>query len=81
MKKVSIIISVYADEKYIAATVQSVLEQTYKNAAYLLYLLPQPLYSQIKILGSRIIGASQTRHILRDHSRQSAWSSHGVWVL
>jgi cellulose synthase/poly-beta-1,6-N-acetylglucosamine synthase-like glycosyltransferase len=81
MKKVSIIIPVYADEKYIAATVQSVLEQTYKNAAYLLYLLPQPLYSQIKILVSRIIGASQRRHILRDHSRQSAWSSHGVWVL
>jgi glycosyltransferase involved in cell wall biosynthesis len=31
MKKVSIIIPVYKAEKYIAATVQSVLEQTYKN--------------------------------------------------
>ncbi len=78
MKKVSIIIPVYADEKYIAATMQSVLEQTYKNAAYLLYLLPQPLYT---LLPSRIIGASQRRQILRDQSRQSAWSSHGVWVL
>lgn len=31
MKKVSVIIPVYAAEKYIAATVQSVLEQTYDN--------------------------------------------------
>ncbi len=31
MKKVSVIIPVYKVEKYIAATVQSVLEQTYKN--------------------------------------------------
>ncbi|GAB1538523.1 glycosyltransferase [Scytonema sp. NUACC21] len=31
MKKVSVIIPVYAAEKYIAATLQSVLEQTYKN--------------------------------------------------
>jgi glycosyltransferase involved in cell wall biosynthesis len=31
MKKVSVIIPVYAVEKYIAATVQSVLEQTYSN--------------------------------------------------
>ena len=31
MKKVSVIIPVYGVEKYIAATVQSVLEQTYKN--------------------------------------------------
>jgi glycosyltransferase involved in cell wall biosynthesis len=31
MKKVSIIIPVYKAEKYIAATVQSALEQTYKN--------------------------------------------------
>ncbi len=31
MKKVSVIIPVYGVEKYIASTVQSVLEQTYKN--------------------------------------------------
>lgn len=31
MKKVSVIIPVYKAEKYIAATVQSVLDQTYKN--------------------------------------------------
>ncbi|OUL33346.1 glucosyl transferase [Nostoc sp. T09] len=31
MKKVSVIIPVYGVEKYIAATVQSVLDQTYKN--------------------------------------------------
>lgn len=31
MKKVSVIIPVYAAEKYIAATLQSVFEQTYKN--------------------------------------------------
>jgi glycosyltransferase involved in cell wall biosynthesis len=31
MKKVSVIIPVYGAEKYVAATVQSVLEQTYKN--------------------------------------------------
>ena len=31
MKKVSVIIPVYAAEKYIAATVQTVLEQTYNN--------------------------------------------------
>jgi len=31
MKKVSVIIPVYGVENYIAATVQSVLEQTYKN--------------------------------------------------
>lgn len=31
MKKVSVIIPLYAAEKYIAATIQSVLEQTYKN--------------------------------------------------
>ncbi|KAF3885341.1 MULTISPECIES: glycosyltransferase family 2 protein [Nostocales] len=31
MKKISVIIPVYAAEKYIAATLQSVLEQTYKN--------------------------------------------------
>lgn len=31
MKKVSVIIPVYAAQKYIAATVQSILEQTYKN--------------------------------------------------
>jgi glycosyltransferase involved in cell wall biosynthesis len=36
MKKVSIIIPTYAAEKYIAATIQSVLEQTYKNFELLL---------------------------------------------
>jgi glycosyltransferase involved in cell wall biosynthesis len=31
MKKVSVIIPVYGAEQYIAATLQSVLDQTYKN--------------------------------------------------
>jgi glycosyltransferase involved in cell wall biosynthesis len=36
MKKVSVIIPVYKVEKYIAATVQSVLAQTYTNFQLLL---------------------------------------------
>lgn len=36
MKKVSVIIPVYKVEKYVAATVQSVLQQTYKNFELLL---------------------------------------------
>ncbi len=36
MQKVSVVIPVYGVEKYIAATVQSVLEQTYKNFELLL---------------------------------------------
>ena len=36
MKKVSVIIPVYKVEKYIAATVKSVLAQTYKNFELLL---------------------------------------------
>jgi glycosyltransferase involved in cell wall biosynthesis len=31
MKKVSVVIPVYGVERYIAATLKSVLEQTYKN--------------------------------------------------
>jgi len=41
-------------------------------AAYSLCILPQSLYSQIKALALKVIGASQKRRILRDQSRQSA---------
>ena len=41
-------------------------------AAYSLCLLPQPLYSQIKTLALKIIGASQKRRILRDQSRSAS---------
>jgi glycosyltransferase involved in cell wall biosynthesis len=42
MTKVSVIIPVYAAEKYIAATLQSVFEQTYKTLKFsLLMMVPQ----------------------------------------
>jgi protein gp37 len=39
-------------------------------AAYLLLLLPQHLYSKIEALAAKIIGASQKRRIIQNHSKQ-----------
>lgn len=41
-------------------------------AAYSLYVLPQPLYNQIKAFGLKIIGASQRRRILKEQTRQAS---------
>ncbi|OKH27679.1 glycosyltransferase family 2 protein [Chroogloeocystis siderophila] len=42
------------------------------TAAYLLYFLPQPFYTQIKNLGLKFISANQRRRILKDQSRQKS---------
>lgn len=41
-------------------------------AAYLLWLLPQSIYSPIEALGSKIAGAAQKRRILQEYAKQSA---------
>lgn len=41
-------------------------------AAYLLWILPQPLYYQIEAFGSKITGAIQKDRIVQDQARQSA---------
>lgn len=42
------------------------------GAAYSLWLLPKPLYSQIETLALKMTGATQKRRILKDQSRQLA---------
>jgi glycosyltransferase involved in cell wall biosynthesis len=41
-------------------------------AAYLLFLIPQPVYQQMEALALRITGASQKRRILQEQSKQLA---------
>lgn len=41
-------------------------------AAYLLWFLPEPLYNQIEIFGSKLMGAVQKRRISSEESRQFA---------
>ena len=41
-------------------------------AAYLLWLLPQPLYCQLELFALKMTGANQKRRILQGHSRQLA---------
>lgn len=39
-------------------------------AAYLLLLLPQHLDCKIEALAAKLVGASQKRRIIQDHSKQ-----------
>jgi glycosyltransferase involved in cell wall biosynthesis len=60
----------------LAAHWQLVLEQPRRTlmtlaAAYLLWLLPQPLYSQIEAVASKMTAAAQKRRILQEQSGQS----------
>lgn len=68
--------------KAIATHWQILLEEPRRTlvtlaAAYLLYLLPQRFYSQIKNLGLKFISANQRRRILKDQSRQKSQSVVG----
>ena len=72
MKKVSVIIPVYGVEKYIASTVQSVLEQTYKNFELLIIddgspdrsieICQQFTDSRIKIISQENRGVAAARN-------------------
>ncbi len=72
MKKVSVIIPVYGVEKYISATVQSVLEQTYKDFELLIVddgspdrsreICQQLTDSRIKIISQENRGVSAARN-------------------
>jgi glycosyltransferase involved in cell wall biosynthesis len=68
--------------KAIATHWQILLEEPRRTlvtlaAAYLLYLLPQRFYSQIKNLGLKFISANQRRRIIKDQSRQKSQSVIG----
>ena len=60
----------------LAAHWRLVLEQPRRTlmtlaAAYMLWLLPQPLYAQIEAVAAKMTGATQKRRILQEHSGQS----------
>ena len=60
----------------LAAHWRLVLEQPRRTlmtlaAAYMLWLLPQPLYAQIEAVAAKMTAATQKRRILQEHSGQS----------
>lgn len=79
MKKVSVILPVYGVERYIAATVQSVLEQTYRNFEFLIVDDDSPDKSieicqkikdpRIKILRQKNQGVSAARNTGIQHAQ------------